>query len=89
MERPRNAPIDAVRGSPAAGQPVRLCSKLCSDRVNKRQIGTLHDRIAIGWFWARNRESWRNSRWAARALVGLANRRLQPLGHLTAQAKCN
>jgi hypothetical protein len=60
-----------------------LCSKLCSSRVGKRGIGTGRDRIAIGRFSARNRKIRRDSRGADRALVGLANRRLQPLGHLT------
>ena len=62
----------------------RRCSKLCSDRVGKRQIGTRQDRISIRRFLAGNRESRRDSRQSDPALVGLANRRLQPLGHLTA-----
>lgn len=28
-----------------------LCSKLCSDRVGKRRIGTGQDRIGIGGSW--------------------------------------
>jgi hypothetical protein len=67
--------------------PCRWCSKLCSERVDKRQIGTGWDRIALARFSAGNRKTGRDSREGARALVGLANRRLQPLGHLTADAK--
>jgi hypothetical protein len=65
--------------------PCGWCSKLCSERVGKRQIGTRQDKIAIGRFSAGNRESRRNSREADRALVGLANRRFRPLSHLTAR----
>ena len=68
-------------------QPARpvptLCSKLCSRRVGKRQIGTGQDRIAIRRISAGNREIWRDSRGVDGTLVGLANRRLRPLGHLT------
>jgi hypothetical protein len=64
--------------------PFPWCSKLCSDRVGKRQIGTRQDKIAIGGFWLETGRTWRESRDANRALVGLANHRLQPLGHLTA-----
>jgi hypothetical protein len=64
--------------------PFPWCSKLCSDRVGNRQIGTRQDKIAIGGFWLETGRTWRESRDANRALVGLANHRLQPLGHLTA-----
>ena len=37
-----------------------LCSKLCSSRVGKRQIGTGQDRIAIRSFSAGNRKIWRD-----------------------------
>jgi hypothetical protein len=37
------------------------------------------------WFWRRRRDS--NPRYALRAYNGLANRRLQPLGHISAQEK--
>ena len=65
-----------------------VCSKLCSDRVGQRRIGTGRDKIAIGRFSAGNCKIRRDLRGPDRALVGLANRRLQPLGHLTADAKC-
>jgi hypothetical protein len=65
----------------------RWCSKLCSERVDKRQIGTGCDRIAIGRFSAGNRKIGRDSRESDWVLVGLANRRLRPLGHLTAARK--
>ncbi len=65
--------------------PCRWCSKLCSDRVGKGWIGTGRDRIAIGRFLAGNCKTGRNSREDDPALVGLANRRLRPLGHLTAR----
>src|SRR5215217_358259 len=65
----------------------RWCSKLCSERVNTRQIGIGRDRIAIGRFLSGNRNIGRDSRERDRTLIGLANRRLQPLGHLTANAK--
>jgi hypothetical protein len=76
--------------SEACSQRARAeprCSKLCSDRVGKPQIGTRQDRVVIGRFSAGNRKIRRDSREADRALVGLANRRLQPLGHLTADCK--
>jgi hypothetical protein len=47
------------------GRPRRVpfgwCSKLCSDRVGKRQIGTRRDGIAIGRFVAENRKIGCNS----------------------------
>ena len=61
-----------------------VCSKLCSDRVGKPQIGTRWDRIGIWTFSGRNREFRCDSRKADRPQTGLANHRLQPLGHLTA-----
>jgi hypothetical protein len=61
-----------------------VCSKLCSYRVDKRQVGTRRDRIGVERFSARTREFRRDSRNANRRENGLANRRLQPLGHLTA-----
>src|ERR1700730_7999710 len=39
----------------------------------------------LTWFWRRRRDS--NPRYALRAYNGLANRRLQPLGHISAQGK--
>ena len=60
-----------------------LCSKLCSSRVGKRQIGTGRDRRTIGRLLAGNCRNRRDSRECGSTLVGLANRRLQPLGHLT------
>jgi hypothetical protein len=41
--------------------PFAWCSKLCSDRVGKRQIGTRRDGIAIGRFVAENRKIGCNS----------------------------
>jgi hypothetical protein len=63
----------------------RWCSKLCSERVNKRQIGTGWDRIAFAGFLAENRKIGRDSQENDRALVGSANRRFRPLSHLTAR----
>jgi hypothetical protein len=60
-----------------------LCSKLCSDRVGKRRIGTRRDRMVIGGFWAGNNEFRRDLRERDRALTGFQDRRLQPLGHLS------
>ena len=40
----------------------RWCSKLCSERVNTRQIGIGRDRIAIGRFLSGNRKIGRDSR---------------------------
>ena len=61
---------------------------MCSDRVAKRQIGIRQDRIAIAKFFGRKlQDLGANPRGADEALVGLANHRLQPLGHLTAARK--
>ena len=65
------------------------CSELCSDRVGKPQIGTRQERVVLERFGP---ESARFSTFRERlveAWRGLANRRLRPLGHLTANAKCN
>ena len=43
-----------VCGKARAPTRSARCSKLCSDRVGKRQIGTGQDRIAIGRFSAGN-----------------------------------
>ena len=56
------------------------CSKLCSDRVDKRQIGTRRDRSVIGLFLAGNSEFWGDVPEADRVLIGLVHRRLQRLG---------
>jgi hypothetical protein len=45
----------------ARGQPIPLCSQLCSDRVVKRRTGTGRDGIAIERFTAGNREIPRDS----------------------------
>jgi hypothetical protein len=47
-------------GSNLRSTAYRLCSKLCSDRVAKRRIGTGQDRIAIEAFLVGNRESRRD-----------------------------
>src|SRR5713226_6846829 len=65
----------------------RRCSKLCSDRVGKRRIGTRLDRMAIGGFSAGNNAFRCDLREADRALTGFQDRRLQPLGHLSVKAK--
>jgi len=60
------------------------CAANCAAIVSgKRQIATRQDRIGIGRFSAGTRRIRRDSRGADRTLVGLANRRLRPLGHLT------
>ena len=64
-----------------------MCSKLCSDRVGKRQIGTRQDRNAVAEFSAGNGEIGPNCGESDRTPIGLANRRLRPLGHLTADCK--
>jgi hypothetical protein len=68
--------------APSARAAAPLCSKLCSKPVSKGRIGTGQDRIEIATFSAGNLKMRRDSRGADRILVGLANRRLQLLGHL-------
>jgi hypothetical protein len=79
--------IAAFLVAPSARAAAPLCSKLCSKPVTKGRIGTGQDRIEIVTFSAGNLKMRRDSRGADRTPVGLANRRLQPLGHLTADAK--
>jgi hypothetical protein len=50
----------------------KLCSKLCSDRVGKRRIVTLRDKLMIGGFSAKNNAFRCDLREADRALPGLA-----------------
>jgi hypothetical protein len=84
----RNPSVTTARHSvPASARLTTKCSKLCSGRVGKPPIGTRQDGIAIGRFVAGNHEIRRDSRDADRTLLGLANRRLQPLGHLTVNCK--
>jgi hypothetical protein len=83
----RSPSVTTARYSvPASARLTPKCSKLCSNRVGKPQIGTAQDRIAIRRFSAGIRKIWRDSREDDPALIGLANRRLQPLGHLTARS---
>ena len=81
------APVGPLRAPDYRVPLLRVCSKLCSDRVSKGPVGTRQDRMGIGTFSARTSEFRRDSRRADRPQTGLANRRLQPLGHLTANAK--
>jgi hypothetical protein len=53
---------------------------LCSERDDKRQLGTGWGENRIREVFGENRKIGRDSREGDRALVGLANRRLQPLG---------
>ena len=80
-------PSGPLRAADSRVPRLRVCSKLCSDRVDNPQVGTRRDRIGIRTFSARTREVRRDSREADRPKTGLANHRLQPLGHLTAARK--
>ena len=79
--------ITAFVVAPSVRAATRLCSKLCSKPVSKGRIGTGQDKNEIATFSAGNLKMWRDSRGADRTPFGLANRRLQPLGHLTGDAK--
>src|SRR5262245_9446913 len=92
-------PITGKREGRSAGWPVparsyppdaasaRHCAANCAVAVSANdesgQAGRNRDRDAL----AGNREIWRDRREADQAALDLANRRLQPLGHLTAEAK--
>jgi hypothetical protein len=57
-----------MRASKLVAYPIfRRCSKLCSEPVGKRQIGTRRDRIAIRRFSAGNRKIGPDSREGDRA----------------------
>jgi len=84
--RPGEAPHRLCKEAHSPGDSA--CAANCAVIVStNRRSGQGRDRIAIGRFSARNHKIRRDSRGADRALVGLTNRRLQPLGHLTADAK--
>ena len=73
-DRVPSARYETPPACPALGSMICWCSKLCSDRVDKRQIGTGRDRIASWRFSAGNRKIRRDSREGDGALIGLANR---------------
>jgi hypothetical protein len=78
-DRRRDASRGTSRFSSAAG--AANCAVSASANGGSGQVGT---ESRSGGFSAGNRKIGRDSREGDRAPVGLANHRLQPLGHLTA-----
>jgi hypothetical protein len=74
---PRGPGLEGTAFMPLPCQLDRFCRRIGTSVC--RKIGTAAARCETGW--RRGRDS--NPRYALRAYNGLANRRLQPLGHLS------